>query len=657
MQEPARSMITFIRGIVTSRIGAAIALLFLVAMGLSFAMGDVSNINGGSNPSVSAGNVASVGSEQISTRQVRQLLDSQFQAAQQRTPGLTKAQFVAQGGLDRVVRQLTEMAAIRQYAQRLGISIDQASIDAEIARIPAFANPISGEFDQATFERVIGQQGMRPADIRNEARTNSMLRQLLGPYGLIGSIPTGMVTPYASLLLEQRFGRATFLPSQRFAPSAAPTDAQLNAFYRGQSARYSVPARRVIRYLVLDERAVPTPPNPTDAEIAAEYRRRASTFAASETRAISQVIAATREQATRIASAARTGTLAAAAQASGLQSAPGSFTSAADLASATSQEAATSAFAAAQGAVVGPFQVPLGFVVIKVDNIERRPARSLAEASLALRNDMLLTRKREALATLFNNTQDALNRGATLEEVAADKNLQIAATPALLANGMAPAQPAFQLNDALRAVLRPAFDLNEGDPAQIIAVVPDRIFAVFDVPTIQPAAPPPLAQLRDRVIADWRLTQGSTAARDRARQIVTAVEGGMSLADAAGRFGIAGSVQPIQGRRINAGGENGRLPPEVALLFSMARGTVKTLEMPNKAGWLVIQLERTERGDATGNTELLGAVQQQLTQAVAGEYAGILIAAAKKAFPIQIDQAAVNAIRQEIAGGAAPAAN
>ncbi len=648
-------MITTIRRIVTSKLGAGIALLLLVLMGLSFAMGDVRSLSMGGDTSVGAGNIAVVGGEHVSIVQVRRLLDAQYRQAQQQQPGLTKAQFVAGGALDQIVRQLTDMAAIRQYAEKLGIGIDTATIDGTIARTPAFANQMTGEFDQTTFEQVIAQQGMRPADVRNEVRTNALIRQLLAPYGVVESLPLGMATPYASMLLEQRFGQAAFIPSQRFAPTTPPTDAQLTSFYNAERARYSIPARRVIRYAVIDGNALPTTAAPTDAEIAADYQARSAEFAASETRRFSQVIAGTREQAAQIAAAANHGTLAAAARAAGLEAAPINATSASQLTTATSAEASQAGYAARTGAVLGPYRVPLGFLVLKLDAIDTRPARSLAEVTPTLRTEIGERKRREALAALYNGTQDALNRGATLDEIATDKHLTVLTTPAIMANGTAPEDASFRPNQVLQAVMRPAFGLNAGDPAQIVPVVENQIFAIFDVPRIVPAAPPPLASIRDRVVADWRLTEGSRAARTRARSIVTAVEGGQPFAAAVAAAGAAGSVQPIQGRRIGAEGQ-GRLPPEVALLFSMSPNGVKTLELPQNAGWMVIQLVRSVRGDASHDERLLGGVRQQLTQAVGGEYAEIIITAARQAFPITIDPAAVATLRQELMGGGASTA-
>src|SRR3546814_3227923 len=63
------------------------------------------------------------------------------------------------------------------------------------------------------------------------------------------------------------------------------------------------------------------------------------------------------------------------------------------------------------------------------------------------------------------------------------------------------------------------------------------------------AAPPPFAQIRADLLSEWRFAEGQKVARDKARAIVKAVEGGKSLSEAVAAAGPnIGSVQPKIGR-------------------------------------------------------------------------------------------------------------
>ena len=72
--------------------------------------------------------------------------------------------------------------------------------------------------------------------------------------------------------------------------------------------------------------------------------------------------------------------------------------------------------------------------------------------------------------------------------------------------------------------------------------------------------------------------------------------------------------------------------------------------MPGNPGGMVLRLNRIVRGDATGNRELLAAVEQQFGQAIGGEYLEVVLGAARREFEIQIDEEAVQRLRDELSG-------
>lgn len=646
-------MITAIRRTVTSKIGAFVALTLLVVLGVMFLLGDVNIV--APNASVSSGHVMAVGDRQLSTTDLRARIKQSYDRAAREQPGLTMEQFLANGTFDKLVDEAGDYYALEQYARSRGLGIDKLFIDAAIARNPAFAG-LNGNFDQAVYERRIGEVGMTDERVRLDMENDALVRQLVQPIGAVPQIPQAMAATYASLLLEQREGRAAFIPASVYAPSAAPTDAQLTAYYTSQRARYAIPERRVIRYAILDESALGTVPAPTAAEIQAEYTANAAQYAAQETRRFSQVIAGTRAVADRIAAGVRGGqSLSAAAQAAGLSASTVSATSEAELAGQSNAEVARAAFAAAQGGTIGPMQAPLGFVVLRVEDINQRPARSLAEATPELTTTLTARKRQEAMVDLYNSVQTALNSGAGVAEVARDKGLQVVTTPAILPNGTAPADPAFRPDPILAPLIGPAFSGHEGDAGQLIQIEENRRFALVEVAQAVPAAPPPLASIRERVVADWRRSEGAKIARAKAREILAAVERGQSLAAATTAAGVTTPVQTIGGRRINLNQTGQRVPPEITMLFSMPQGSTKTLELPGGAGWMVLQLVRSIRGNAAEAPELVQSVQQQFRDPLAGELVESLVASARAAFPVSIDREALATLRAEMTGTAAQA--
>lgn len=639
-------MITSLRRMFSSKLGVGLALAFLVLMGVSFAMADVQGMSSGGG-TVSEGHIARVGREQIALNDVRLRFDAAYREAQQTQPGLTREAFAASGAFDRILREVTELSAVTQYADHLGISVDPSAVDAVIAQNPAFFGT-SGRFDQATFEAALRSQGLTPDDLRNQIRTSMIARQLLAPGAQVAGAPEAMTDAYTSMLLERRFGRAVFVPAAQSAPQNGPDEPTLQSFFTSQRARYALPERRILRYAIFDPAASDVAVAVTDAEIAQRYEANRAQFAPTETRRFRQVIAGDRATADRIAAAARTGSLEAAARAAGLEASPVAASDQQQLARSTSADAARAAFALAPRGVAGPVAVPLGFAVLQLEAIDRQAGKSLAEASGELRRAIETEKRRAAVAQRFNTVQDAFGGGATLNEVAQANGLRVVETQPLAAS--APGGDAEAV-----AVRQAGFSLQDGEPGRIVPIGEGdaQKFALIELARVFPSAPPPLQDIRDRVIADWRLDQGNRAARTKARAIAQAVERGTDLAAAARANGAGASVQPISGQRIATAGGRG-VPPEIALLFSLAPGEARTLELPNRTGWMVIRADRSEAAAATSNPALRQAVKTQFGQALGSEMVETLLNAARRYAPISIDQAAVGRLRRELSGAAQP---
>lgn len=642
-------MITAIRRMFSSTIGKFLALGFVALVGVAFALGDVTGNS--SFGGIGGANVAEVGGEAIGVGELRDRVQQAYNQARQQQPGMTMAAFVESGGLDQVLDQLVEGLAFDQFATELGFGVSKRLIDGRIADLPAFAG-VSGKFDQTTFENFLRQNGLTEAQLRRDLRQQLLIEQLAAPIATMPRVALGMAQPYAALLMEQRRGQATFIPASAFAPTADPGDAALKTYLTQNAAKFTVPERRVIQYAMFDRAAVPVPAV-TDAEIAKVYKDNAAQYAASETRRFAQVIVPDQAAANSLAAKVRGGTsLAAAAQAAGLSaSTTGDLTQSAYAATA-SAAAAKAAFAAKQGDLIGPTQTGLGWTVARVEDVTARPARTLADASADIRAELAKNKANEAIVDYYNAIQDAVNGGAAIEEVAADRKLQLTTTPALLPDGRAPGQAGFTPTPELAPLVAQAFQAAGEGESHLATIVENEKFAVYSIKSIVAAAPPPFAQIRADLLSEWRFAQGQKIARDKARAIVKSVEGGKTLADAVAAGGPnIGTVQTIGGRRAELGAGGKPVSPDLALLFSMAKGSVKTLELPGNRGWMVIALNDVQRPDPKSiEPQRVAAIAQPLAPAFGNELIEQLAGEAKRRVGVTINKDLVDQLRRELTG-------
>ncbi|HWH17649.1 MAG TPA: hypothetical protein VNT77_04835, partial [Allosphingosinicella sp.] len=93
-----------------------------------------------------------------------------------------------------------------------------------------------------------------------------------------------------------------------------------------------------------------------------------------------------------------------------------------------------------------------------------------------------------------------------------------------------------------------------------------------------------------------------------------------------------------------------QVPPPLAMMFSMKRGTAKLLEAPNGAGWFVVHLATTEAGDASKEPGLVQMTRQQFSQVAGAELAEQFTRAVEKQVGVERNEDAIQALRRQLLG-------
>lgn len=643
------SMISFFRSFFQSKIGLAISFVFLALIAVAFAASDVTG--GATFGGVSSENVAEIGGEAIGTAEFSTTVTNAFGQFRQENPALDMAAFDQQGGIDSILEQMIGSYAASAFGKSIGLGASKRLVDSEIAGIQAFKGA-DGRFDETLFRNALAQQGLTEARVRGDIQRGLLSDQLLIPATFGSKMSTQMALPYAGLVLEGREGKIAFVPSAAFAPKAEASDAQLQAYFTRNSARYRVPERRVLRYATFTADRFREQVQVSDAEVAALYKQRSSEFAAAEKRDLEQLIVPTEAAAKAIANKVNSGaSMAAAAREAGLEPVDLGLQSKAELTRASSPAVANAVFADAAGKVATPARSALGWHVIRIDSISAIPGRSLAQVRATLENEIAQEKLRQTVSDFTASLEDRIADGASLADIAKDENLALEVSPELLANGQSPSRPDFVPVGAFQAMLPLAFSVEEDAGPQLVEVQQAREFALFEVQDIKRSAPPPLASIRSQVARDWALAQGLTAAKTLADSIAKSSRTSADLTKAVSSAKVPlPSIENIATNRQTIMQQQGRVPPPVALLFSMAEGTTKVLEGPSRTGWFIVHLSKINRGDASKVPELLQATRTQLGQVVADEYGQQLMTAMKTAIDVKRNPAAIKRVKDQLTG-------
>ena len=641
-------MLGFFRRIIHSRLGVVVTMVVLGVIALAFALGDITGISAGA---ASGKTVAKVGGESISENDLTRRVQDELRGAQQRNPAIDMSQLIAAGGVEGVLDRMLNGIALQEFGKDQGMAVSRALIGSELRNIPALQGP-TGKFDQAIYEQVLARNRLTDAQVQSDIARETMVQFLLRPQLGASQVPSSLSLPYASLLLERRAGQVAMIPAAAMPTGAAPTDAEIQDWYKRNVSRYSLPERRVARYAVVTPDMVKARATPTDAEIAAAYNANKARWAARETRTVSLVTVLDQKAADALAAKVRAGTsIADAARAAGLEARRLEKQDKAALTQATSAAVADALFGAQNNAVVGPVRGSIGFVVGKVENVAQVAGTALAQARPTIVEELTQKKTADAMASIRDALEDSIADNANFSELVADQKLTAATTPPLTATGGNPEKPEAQPDPSLIPILSAAFQSEEGDDPQVVQTAADGSFALVALDRIVRAAPRPLASVRAQVVEDFTADRARRAARTAASKALAAINKGASLDKALSDAGVrGGKVERLVAARSQINADPRGPNPVLALMFSMKGGTAKMLESPAGNGWLIVKLEQITPGDAAKMPEVLKATRQDLGRVVGGEYAQQFTEAVKKALGASRNPDAIAQVKASLSG-------
>ena len=642
-------MLSSFRSLSKSKAGTVIAVAFLLLILASFALADLSNFQqGGSTPQ---GVLAKVGNQQLTEAELSEILQRQLARLREQKPDATYADLEPQ--FDAIVNGLIQERTLKAYAAEHGLLPSKRLVDAEIVKIPGVRG-LDGRFSETAYQQWLAQNRLTDGQVRSEITTMLLQRLLLAPLAANMRVPIGVARPYASMLLEQRAGEVALVPARAFRNGPAPTDSELQQFYTQYRQRYMVPEQRVLRIARIGPEQLGNVA-PTDQEIAAYYNANKTTYGGSETRVLSRASVPDRNIAQQIADRARSGTFVAAA-------APAGFTASdislgrqtrEQLAGLAGAGVANQVFSASSGTIIGPVQSNTGWDVIKVESIERTPGKSLAEARSEIAAKLTADKRKNALADLVTKVEEEIADGHNFSEVTTANRLPVVTTPPVIANGTSMKDPAFRLPPEFAGLVQPAFELASDDDPVVEALPGDTGYALVAVGDIAPAAPAPLASIRDRVAADFLTKRALDQAKKVAESIVAKTSQGAPLSRAWSEANVPGAPPPEQlnVRRLQLAQMQGQVPAPLQMLFSLAPEKARLVAAPNNQGYFIVKLNKITPGDAITQPTLISEVQRDFAQNVGEELIVQFLAAAQKGLGLERNDAAIAAAKRRLITG------
>jgi peptidyl-prolyl cis-trans isomerase D len=408
---------------------------------------------------------------------------------------------------DRVLAAAADKSKLSTSDQRLARELQSNEM------IASLRGP-DGKLDMARYRQLVGAQGMTPEMFEASVRADIAARQVLAGVGGTSFATPAQAAISINAYFEKREVQVARFASADYVARVNPTDADLEAFYKTNTAMFQAPEQASIEYLVLDLETVKKTVTVNEQDLKTYYDQNASRLGGQEERRASHILvavpkgapAAEREK----AQAKATELLAA------VKKAPDSF---ADVAKKNSQDPGSAAnggdldffargamtkafeeaaFALKKGDISGLVETEFGYHIIKLTDIKSPKQKTFEE----MRPELEAELKKQQAQRKFAETADTFSNGVyeqadSLKPVADKLKLEIR-TAANVRRTPTPGGPAALANAKFLNALFSPDSIEKKRNTEAVEVAPSTLVAGRIV-QYTPARTLPFAEVKDRV--------------------------------------------------------------------------------------------------------------------------------------------------------------
>lgn len=194
------------------------------------------------------------------------------------------------GTLERLVRD----RVIRAAAQGERLAMSDEAVARELQRSPIIASlrGPDGKIDMARYRQLAAQQGLTPEGFEAQVRADLSTRQVLAGVSESGIAAAAPADVALGAYFDKREIQVARFDAAAFAAKVAPTDAEIEAFYKANAQMFQAPEQADIEYVVLDIDAVRKGVAVNEADLKTYYEQNTARLAGKEERRASHILLA-----------------------------------------------------------------------------------------------------------------------------------------------------------------------------------------------------------------------------------------------------------------------------------------------------------------------------------------------------------------------------
>ena len=579
--------------------------------------------------------LGSVGDKTVSITSYSNALQSETNRFQEQLGRALTQQEIQTIGLDQqALNRVINTRALDQLVTNLGLSASDERVRAQVVEIPAFQG-LDGQFDRVAYAEVLKRNNLKEADFETSLREDTA-RRLVQQAVLAGiNMPSAYSEAITSYISETRdFSWARVTREDLVTGTPVATEADLVAYHTENPDQFTTPAAKTITYIWLTSDMMAETINISDEALQAAYDARSDEFIQLPSRLVERVIFSSQEEAQDAMEAIAEG----AASFEQVVQDRGLTLQDVDLGDVTEAalgDAGAMVFGLTEPGVTGLADTDLGPALFRVNAILDGNVQTFKMVQDQLRTEAALDAAIGEIAAISEEVDDLLAGGATLEDVAAETQMELGTIDWHLATkDKISSYEEFQTAAAGVTV--------EDFPA--LATLSDNgLFAIrFEADV--PAVLQPLEDLRDGVSDAWVAQAMQQQLLALAEKIAPQVSLNAPLAS----FGL---IENIEDDMMRSDSVDGTPPTLLFNAFETALGSATVLE---DSDGVIVLIPRVEHAADLNNSQvksLQNILGDRINAALAKDIFEAFGNGAREAVDVNINQTTLRSVNSNLLGG------
>jgi peptidyl-prolyl cis-trans isomerase D len=579
------------------------------------------------------GAVAKVGDQEITVTEFQRAFQNQIRGITLEGGERLTTEQALMLRLDRqALDQLIAQAAVKNHAERLGLSLSDETLAEGVRTDPDFAGP-DGKFSRLGFDGLLRQLNLTEHGFLALRRDDEVRAQIIDALSSAIAVPKPMIDDLHAYREETRTIDIVQIDRNKVSV-AEPDEAKLRDTYEADKSSYMTPEYRKAAVLVLSTETLKSEITLTDDELKAYYTEHKATYDKPELRRLQQI--AFKDKAA--AEAARAEIIAGKKNFLDVAKEQGATESDVNLGLLSKDKLidpkiAEAAFALERDKLSEPIEGRFATVLVRAIEIDPGKESTFDEVKEQVRDKLAGERAGALIQERYDLVEEGRNAGKTLKEIGAEQKLRFIDVEAVDRDNKTPdGKTAIDIPDAAIAV-KQIFATGVGVQPDAVEL-PGSAYVWFDVMNVTEPKQKPFEEVKDEVKASYIAKETARLLNELAQKLVDRLKAGEAFAKIAEEAG--GKVETLENVKRNTS-QPGLTQEGVTQAFALQKGGAAYAETSDRQSRVVFQVKDIFPA-AAPTKEQADKLAQELTSQIGNDDLMAYVDALKAELSVHINE-------------------